>query len=274
MKAMQLQDNDSGTTVRETTTEHPTLAAALAAAQSEFDDIPKRRRATVKVNRDGRWIEYGYNYADLADVLAAIRPALSRNGIAVSHRTEVLQTGKVRLIALLMHASGESIESHMDLPAFPAEGKAVQTWGGSLTYARRYQISALCGVASEEDNDANETAAEGEFSTQQRGQDRGREPRREEPRRPREPEPERAPKDDLPDPLSIRGLRAKGFVENLQYHLASASAAGADRLLVLYRDKIEKLPPATQAALTRMVTDKIEGLGQQPADQAIQGVAE
>src|SRR5690349_21124133 len=123
-------------------TESVGLYAALAAAQAEYPEVPKRRTAKVKTQtKDGRWVDYSYKYADLSDIMAALRPVLAKNGLSILHRTDALDNGKVRLTGILAHSSGQIIEAHMDLSAFPAEGKAVQTWGGNLTYARRYTLS-------------------------------------------------------------------------------------------------------------------------------------
>lgn len=155
------------------------LYAALAAAQAEYPEIPKRRTAKVKTKtQDGRWVEYSYKYADLSDIMSALRPALTKHGLSILHRTDALDNGKVRLTGILAHSSGQTVEAHMDMSAFPSEGKAVQTWGGNLTYARRYTLSALAGIASEDDDDANRTAAEGDFTVEEHTPRQTRQPQR------------------------------------------------------------------------------------------------
>lgn len=159
------------------------LYAALAAAQAEYPEVPKRRTAKVKTKTpDGRWVEYSYKYADLSDILSALRPVLAKHGLSILPRTDALDNGKVRLTGILAHASGQVVEAHMDLAMFPAEGKAVQTWGGNLTYARRYTLSALAGIASEDDDDANRTAAEGDFTVEEHAPRQTRQPQRQPPR--------------------------------------------------------------------------------------------
>lgn len=107
------------------------LYAALAAAQAEYPEIPKRRTAKVKTKtQDGRWVEYSYKYADLSDIMSALRPALTKHGLSILHRTDALDNGKVRLTGILAHSSGQTVEAHMDMSAFPSEGKAVRPGAG------------------------------------------------------------------------------------------------------------------------------------------------
>jgi hypothetical protein len=96
---------------------------------------------------------YGYNYAPLNEILETVRPILAK------HRFSVVQMvgheeGLVTVRTMLIHESGESLESTMALP--PAEVKGtneVQQMGASITYARRYMLTSLLGIAGEEDTD-------------------------------------------------------------------------------------------------------------------------
>lgn len=127
------------------------LAAALALAQGKFQPI--KRNKTVKVfgkTKDGRPFEYNYAYAPLDEILNATRPALSENGLAVIQTTDEGEGGTL-LKTMLIHASGQWVESYKNLGRF----EDPQKFGGALTYYRRYQISAILGISSEEDDDAN-----------------------------------------------------------------------------------------------------------------------
>ena len=128
------------------------LVAALAAAQGEFPPIAKGKTASVRMSEAKGGGSYSYSYADLADVLAAVRPVLARYGLAVVQRTKREANGNVVLVTELAHVGGAVIVSELDL-----EGKAAaspQQFGATLTYLRRYELVTLLGIAAEEDTDA------------------------------------------------------------------------------------------------------------------------
>jgi hypothetical protein len=185
--------------------EHKGIYAALSAAQGEYPEVPKRRTAKVKTKtQDGRMVEYSYKFADLSDVMGAIRPILARHGLSVAQPLETTEAGRIVLHTVLAHASGEKLESVMPLAPFPSEGKAVQTWAGVLTYARRYSLTALVGLAVEDDDDANRSAADGDFDIHDR------EPARQAPQ-PRQPPPPRkldvvgkAPQEAVEEALALQ----------------------------------------------------------------------
>jgi hypothetical protein len=127
------------------------LTAALAAAQGEFPTIEKKQTATV-TGKEGRQ-GYSYSYADLADVLAAVRPVLARHGLALTQSTEHIDGGKVLLTTTLRHVGGGKLKSKVELGQSPGNP---QQFGGALTYLRRYEIVTLLGIAAEEDRDAQD----------------------------------------------------------------------------------------------------------------------
>lgn len=93
-----------------------------------------------------------YTYADLADVLNTVRPSLNENGIIVVQG--ITSNGEIVVTTRLQHTSGEYIETDFAVP--PVQNKKsnpVQAMGAGITYARRYSLSALCGISSEEDSD-------------------------------------------------------------------------------------------------------------------------
>lgn len=92
-----------------------------------------------------------YKYADLADVMEAIRAPLSENGLSITHRMSKSDRGTYALETILMHESGQTISTWYPLPD-PGLAKP-QTFGGLLTYGRRYSVCALVGVASDDDID-------------------------------------------------------------------------------------------------------------------------
>lgn len=121
-----------------------TLADALAKAQGEFPRILKDKEANAG--------KYTYAYADLADVIDGIKVALSKYSIAYTQPTRI-RDGALVLVTKLMHPSGQELEAEWPLPA---RGTA-QEMGAALTYARRYSLCSILGVAAEIDNDGDDT---------------------------------------------------------------------------------------------------------------------
>lgn len=124
------------------------LADALAKAQEEFEPILKTR--TVKVQSEKG--SYTFDYAPLEAVLEATGPALRKNGLALIQPLSGggKEHGRVRTV--LMHCSGEWIASEVGLPNTPIKA---QELGSLITYLRRYAVSAMLGVTTEEDDDGN-----------------------------------------------------------------------------------------------------------------------
>ena len=123
-------------------TSHETLAAALAAAQAAMPARVKDRVAKIGPGRE-------YRYADLATILAIVRPVLGAHGLALTQRTQIRGEAIV-LLTELRHASGEVLDSEYPVAAI---GIKHQDMGGALTYARRYALCGLVGIAADEDDD-------------------------------------------------------------------------------------------------------------------------
>jgi N-acetyl-anhydromuramyl-L-alanine amidase AmpD len=122
------------------------LAAALCKAQGEFPKIPKNKIVDFTNDRGKRT---NYKYADLADVIDAIRPILTKYGLAYSQDFREDDHGRVLLWTILMHTSGQWKGG-----AFPvALGNRQQETGANITYIRRYTLCSALGIQSEEDND-------------------------------------------------------------------------------------------------------------------------
>lgn len=94
-------------------------------------------------------------YATLADVLNEVRPALAKHGLSVLQMPSG-NDGLVQLTTLIMHTSGEWIETEPMIMR-PEKGTP-QGIGSCLTYLRRYSLSSILGVASEDDDDGNEAS--------------------------------------------------------------------------------------------------------------------
>ncbi len=122
------------------------ITKALVKFQRNCPAIVKDKKAEVVSERTGG--KYTYEYADLAGVLSAIRPALSDCGLFL---TQVFDkdNGSTLLVTRIMHESGELISSTIDLPL---NGLPPQKAGSVITYYRRYAAIALLGIAAEDDD--------------------------------------------------------------------------------------------------------------------------
>jgi hypothetical protein len=129
------------------------LASALAKAQAELVNPEKSLTATIRTGRPGDG-ERSFRYAPLSSGLDIVRKTLGQHEIATLQTTAIDQTaGMVSLTTTLAHASGEWIAS--DWPVCPiAETANPQRMGAALTYARRYALFTLVGIAGEDDLDA------------------------------------------------------------------------------------------------------------------------
>jgi hypothetical protein len=134
------------------------LASALAKAQAELVNPEKSLTATIRTGRPGER-ERSFRYAPLSSGLDIVRKTLGQHEIATVQTTAIDQTaGMVNLTTTLAHASGEWIAS--DWPVCPiAETANPQRMGAALTYARRYALFTLVGIAGEDDIDAPDLCA-------------------------------------------------------------------------------------------------------------------
>jgi hypothetical protein len=130
-----------------------TIAAALAKAQAQLVNPEKSLVATIRSDRSGE-AEQSFRYAPLSSGLDIVRKTLSQHEIATVQTTAIDETaGIVRLSTILAHASGEWIASDWPVCAI-SETSAPHRMGAALTYARRYALFTLVGIAGEDDLDA------------------------------------------------------------------------------------------------------------------------
>ena len=134
------------------------LASALAKAQAELINPEKSLTATIANGRPGEG-ERTFRYAPLSSGLDIVRKTLGQHEIATMQTTAIDQaSGLVNLTTVIAHASGEWIAS--DWPICPiAEMASPQRMGAALTYARRYALFTLVGIAGEDDLDAPDLTA-------------------------------------------------------------------------------------------------------------------
>jgi hypothetical protein len=134
-----------------------TLASALAKAQGELVNPEKSLVATIR--GEGRaGTEKTFRYAPLSSGLDIVRKILGQHEIATVQTTSIDQAaGIINLTTVLAHASGEWIASDWPVCAV-SETSTPHRMGAALTYARRYALFTLVGIAGEDDLDAPDLA--------------------------------------------------------------------------------------------------------------------
>jgi hypothetical protein len=134
------------------------IAAALAKAQVELSN-PEKSLVGIIGASSPRNPGRAFRYAPLSSGLDIVRKSLGRHAIAIVQSTAIdKDAGLVRLSTVLAHSSGEWVAS--DWPVCPiGETASPQRMGAALTYARRYALFALVGIAGEDDLDAPDVGA-------------------------------------------------------------------------------------------------------------------
>ncbi len=116
------------------------IMAALVAAQGDLTNPPKDKTANTGT--------FKYAYADLAGILDHVRPILARHGLAVTQDVR-MEDGRLLIHTRLLHKSGESLDYG---PLAGTVGSKWQDVGSGITYARRYALQAVLGIAADEDD--------------------------------------------------------------------------------------------------------------------------
>src|SRR4030081_1572087 len=129
------------------------ISGALAKAQGELINPEKSLVATIR-SPFPRESDRTFRYAPLSSGLEIVRKSLGRHEIATFQTTPIdKDTGRVRLTTVLAHSSGEWVSS--ERPVCPISDTASpHRMGAALTYARRYALFTLVGIAGEDDLDA------------------------------------------------------------------------------------------------------------------------
>jgi ERF superfamily len=148
------------------------IAAALAKAQVELANPEKSLTGTLSAPPRRQELRT-FRYAPLSSGLEIVRKCLGRHEIAAMQTTAIDdETGIIRLTTLLAHSSGEWVSS--DWPVCPVtETAAPHRMGAALTYARRYALFTLVGIAGEDDVDAPDLEAPATEPSQGLDADRG-----------------------------------------------------------------------------------------------------
>jgi hypothetical protein len=126
----------------------PELNKALAAFQAELPHVAKGNTADTG--------SYKYDYADIEDVFGTVLPCLGRHGLAFTAVVTIRDDGQRVLDYALLHASGEERGG-----CYPLPGQATaQQMGSAITYARRYSLLAVTGVAPGGEDDDGKAASD------------------------------------------------------------------------------------------------------------------
>lgn len=149
---------------------HSALAAALAAFQADIPSVVKGATATVQTKAGG---SYKYSYADLAVINPLVLPKLALHGLSWTAKPTLMGPEFV-LMYKLMHESGEAEEGVYPLP--DPGSLTAQELGSAITYARRYALCAVTGIAPGGDDDDA-----GSMNDKAKASGRTRQQRREEP---------------------------------------------------------------------------------------------
>lgn len=123
------------------------LLAALVEVQSELQTIQKGE--TAQVNK------FSYKYASLDAIAQEIKPILHNHGVAYMQSVGGLNTNSLTLTTRIFNNKGQYIEDTAALPPVNGGSNAAQALGMSITYMRRYALSAMLGITSDEDTDGN-----------------------------------------------------------------------------------------------------------------------
>lgn len=149
------------------------LALALVAAQAEIEDAPRSGNNQFK----------GYNYATISDIRAATKAPLANHGLAITQLPFTSADGcSIRLRSVLIHTSGQWIASELEarcegVDKVKAGVMDMQKVGSALTYMRKYALSAMVGVAADDDDGQATANPQGQWE-QQRGNGHQQENRR------------------------------------------------------------------------------------------------
>lgn len=130
--------------VEQAATTHPSLNAALVAAQGEMTAPRKDREVTVKMKTGG---SYKFSYATMAGMVEADKPILARHGLGF---VQFVENGA--LVTRIVHESGDHLDCPLPMPNLP---NAPQEAGSIITYFKRYSYSAAFGRVADEEDDAN-----------------------------------------------------------------------------------------------------------------------
>jgi hypothetical protein len=133
--------------------ENGSIAQALANLQTQLPEVRKAQKAVVPTRAGG---SFSYSYAGLPDISKELLPLMGKLGLAWVCRPTLKDDNKLVLAYMLMHVGGERLSGE-----YPLTGSTPQEIGSAITYARRYVLCSITGLAADDDDDgalANQAA--------------------------------------------------------------------------------------------------------------------
>jgi hypothetical protein len=122
------------------------MATALAKAQGEFGTVDKGATNPF----------FNSKYADLASILKAVTPILSKNGLCLLTPPKTIKgEGMVEVECILLHTSGGRIETNLSGKVDASSKNIMHAIGSAVTYLRRYSVQGLLNIACDVDDDGN-----------------------------------------------------------------------------------------------------------------------
>lgn len=229
------------------------INAALADLQTQLPHIAKDNTAKVPTKTGGGYV---YKYADLAQISREVLPLLGKLGLSFTSRP-TLREARLVLVYELRHISGELIEGEYPLPA----NGSPQEIGGAITYARRYCLCAVTGVAPDDD-DEDAVLAEQAARHQRVERQKERVAQQDTPPEPRITAAQQRSMQELFPQAGVAGDKAK----KLEFAIAvvKRKIGSATELTQAEADKV--IGSLTEAAERRSV--QAQASGEQVADEA------
>lgn len=194
------------------------IATALSKAQAEIKHAEKSAENPA-FKRDGKVLRY----ATLADVWDACREPLTKHGLSVVQIPKRTDHG-VAVITTLLHTSGQMITGELEMPIGNATAQSI---GSAITYARRYALSALVGIAPDEDDDGAQASTGWQGN---RGHDQRRERPRDQPRERPEPTKADAPIESTNDEMATNTKELRDACQSLASRLRRHTGKGVAAL--------------------------------------------
>lgn len=183
-------------------------------------------------------------YADFTSCMDACRSALSDNGLAVMQTCETID-GKLNLVTMLAHTSGQWMKSEFPLIASKMDSQGI---GSAMTYAKRYSLCGMVGIVADEEGDDDGEAAVG----------RGREEPVRQPPRPAT-NPQQAPKLNPQQVHAIKGLEAKLTTETrATLYSWLSNDFKVDKIEDLFIDAFQRVIQRFENAVKYVEQQKIE----------------
>jgi hypothetical protein len=247
-----------------------TIAAALAKAQAELTN-PEKSLIGIIHSPFPREGDRTFRYAPLSSGLDIVRKSLGRHEIATIQATAIdKDAGLLRLTTVLAHSSGEWISSEWPVCQITDVASA-QRMGAALTYARRYALFTLVGIAGEDDLDAPDLGAIPKAGLEQpsrsdhRNQSNGKAAATERSSWDRRQPPVRNPRPILP-PEQSAGLRERLVAQLAAIHSTDDAAAWAHRNLAAKNTLTAIDAQIVEERFQARLSTIDDGLGPSPSD--------